>query len=79
MVKLKIKNDGSKDNDVPELEFYLKVDDSGDLILYADETKDGTVTWEILCITPRGKYILSSNIPDNIGLQVTKDGCIKKE
>ena len=80
MVKLKIREeDRAKEevDKVPELEFYLEVDASGNLILHAvaNGFEDG---WEILYITPEGKYTLAVGLDGSIGLQVTKEGRIKR-
>ena len=79
MVKLKIRGNSKTDEaeKVPELEFYLELDDdSGNLILHADADDGGE--WEILYITPEGKYSLATDVGDHIGLQVTRDGRIKR-
>ena len=79
MVKLKIRNDDVEDEvKIPELTFYLHLEDSGDLCLRANDNIDNS-QWEILSITPEGKYILSTDISSTIGLQVTNNGCIRRE
>ena len=79
MVKLKIRNDDVEDGvKIPELTFYLHLEDSGGLCLSANDNIDN-LQWEILSITPEGKYILNTDISSTIGLQVTNNGCIRRE
>ncbi len=78
MIKIKIRNnDENKDEKIPELEFYLE-EDGGDLVLKVYDKKNAS-NWEILCILPSGKYMLTSCLPSDIGLQVTKNGTLRKE
>ncbi len=78
MVKLKIKNDNAEDEvKVPELTLYLETDDKGGVTLYANSAND--IVWDILSITPEGKYRLAACLGENIGLQVDESGYIKKE
>ena len=78
MVILRIKDNATEDKaKVSELTFHLHLD-GGNLYLYANDSIDNS-EWEILSITSEGKYLLSTGLPNNIGLQTTKNGCIKRE